>query len=153
MEIGFYHCTASAPADAAVQLAHRAWAAGERLLMVMAEELLDELDLRLWAEPPDSFLPHGLAREADLAALQPVLLASAVEPLNGARLLLLLDRPLPDPVAGFARVFRLFADGSEGHAMARREWKALAGRPDVVRRYWQQDARGRWAEKRRAARD
>lgn len=146
-EVRFYHCTRSPAIDVALQLAARAHSTGERLLILAATEALEVLDRRLWAEPADSFLPHGLLGDAEWAPEQPILLADRLEPVNGARLLLLVAQPLPPALEGFARVFHLFEDASEAHLRAREEWKALAARADLRRSYWQQTAAGRWQEK------
>ncbi|WP_448586093.1 DNA polymerase III subunit chi [Thermaurantiacus sp.] len=144
-DIGFYHCTKASPEDVAVRLTARAWAARERLLVVAAPDTLDRLDHRLWTDDPESFLPHGRAADRDRAADQPILLAERPEPLNAARLLLLVEEPLPDLPAPFVRILNLFADGSEAHARAREEWRQLSALPGISRTYWKQDARGRWA--------
>lgn len=146
-EVRFYHCTRTPAIDVALQLSARAHAAGERLLIVADEPTLATLDQRLWAEPPEGFLPHGLASDAEWAAEQPILLSPVPVAANGADLLMLVVQPLPEALTGFRRLFHLFEDGSDAHQRARDEWKALATRPGVRRSYWQQTAAGRWQEK------
>ncbi|WP_448578040.1 DNA polymerase III subunit chi [Thermaurantiacus sp.] len=146
-DVRFYHCTRSPALDVALILSAKAYAAGERLLILADPEALEALDQRLWAEPADSFLPHGLARDLAWADRQPILLADRPEPVNGARLLMLVDQPLPEGLERFARIFHLFEDGSDAHLRAREEWKGLGARTDVRRSYWQQTPAGKWQEK------
>ncbi len=143
IEVGFYHCTRRPAAEVAVQRAARAWEARQRLLVVSGAEMLERLDRLLWTQDPASFLPHGRAGGGDEAE-QPILLAEAVTPANGAELLMLVAAPLPPLPQPFARVFHLFDDGSEAHLRAREEWKALAGSPHATRIFWKQTASGRW---------
>ncbi len=142
-EVGFYHCTRRPALDVAVQLAARAWEARQRLLIVAEAEMLDRLDRLLWVQDPASFLPHGRAG-AGKEAEQPILLADAPTPENGATLLMLVEAPLPDLPQPFARAFHLFDDGSAAHRRARAEWKALAASPHATRAFWKQTPSGRW---------
>jgi DNA polymerase-3 subunit chi len=146
-EVRFYHCTRSPALDVALILSAKAYATGERLLILAEAETLEALDHRLWCEPADSFIPHGLARDLEWADQQPILLAEEPPPACSARLLMLLARPLPDSLAPFSRIFHLFEDGSEAHLRAREEWKGLGPRTDVRRSYWQQTDAGKWQEK------
>ena len=147
-EVGFYHCTRAPAAEVAVRLAARAHAGGARMLLLAEEAALEHLDRLLWTADPESFLPHAIAGRQD-DAMQPLLLAPhGAAPLaaagNGARFLLLLETGLPAGFEGYARVFNLFADGGSAHHQARADWKALAGRDDVQRSYWQQREEGGW---------
>lgn len=146
-EVRFYHCTKTPALDVARQLAERAYGTGERLLILAEAEALAALDHRLWCEPADSFLPHGLASDLEWADQQPILLAEEPPPDCAARLLMLLARPLPERLDPFSRIFHLFEDGSDAHQRAREEWKGLATRADVRRSYWQQTDTGKWQEK------
>jgi len=95
---------------------------------------------------PDSFLPHSRAGGSQDSE-QPILLSPVPEPVNGARLLMVLEAGLPPSLDLFDRVLNLFDDGSDAHAQARTDWKALGGRNDVQRSYWQQAERGGWEKR------
>jgi DNA polymerase III subunit chi len=126
-----------------VRLADKAHASGKRLLIVGERARLEELDRLLWTFIDNSFLPHALAggpHDAD----QPILLAEAPEPANGATLLLSLEAGIPADLSRFERVLNLFEDGTPAHSRARADWKALADREGLVRSYWQQTERGGW---------
>lgn len=127
----------------ALRLVEKALAGGSRLLLVAPPPLLDELDRALWTDKPDSFLPHGRAG-TEWDAEQPCLLAAEPVPANGARLLMLVDHGVPAALEHFDRVLNLFDHGSEAHARARADWKALGARAGVDRTYWQQTEAGRW---------
>ncbi|QMW22755.1 DNA polymerase III subunit chi [Sandaracinobacteroides saxicola] len=137
-DIGFYHCTRTPAADAALKLVVRAHASGARVLLWADEVALTAMDAALWSFDAASFVPHG----RDDAARQPVLLASEPQALNGADHLISLGRGVPPGFEGFTRLFNLFEEGSDAHARARADWKAIGGRDGVTRTYWQQGERG-----------
>jgi DNA polymerase-3 subunit chi len=142
-EVGFYHCTRAPAVEVAVRLAEKVWASGQRLLVVGEAARLQALDTALWTMRDDSFLPHALAG-GEHDAEQPILLADAPTPANGAKLLMLLEVGVPAEVEGYDRVLNLFEDGTDAHGRARADWKALGGRDSVTRTYWQQNDRGGW---------
>ena len=144
MQVDFYHLTAAPLARVLPQIAEKVVAGGERLLVVTREAgQAAAIDRLLWSYRPDSFLPHGRAgREGD--ALQPVLIAEAVEPANGARHVALVDGLWRDEALGFDRAFHVFEE--EHIEPARAAWRALAGREGVERRYWKQNDAGRWEQ-------
>ena len=130
-EIGFYHLTRSAAAQALPKLLGRTLAAGQRAVVLCGDAArLAALDDALWACADPDWLPHGSARTGE-AALQPIWLTLAPEAPNGARFLFRLDGVTADPAA-FDRVFDLF-DGGDAAAVAaaRQRWTAAkaAGPP------------------------
>ena len=145
-DVGFYHCTRAPALEVAVRLAAKAYGGGQRLLVVAAPERLEALDRLLWTYDESSFLPHGQAG-TDEDKEQPVLLAPAPggeAPVNGARLLMILETGLPPGFDSFDRVLNLFEDGTPAHERARADWKALQARDGVERSYWQQKEGGGW---------
>ncbi len=129
-----------------MRLAAKAYASGQRLLVVGGADQLAALDRALWVSDPDSFLAHGRAGGAGDTD-QPILLAETSAPANGASLLMLLETGLPAGFDRFERVLNLFDDGSEAHSRARADWKALGGRNEVSRAYWQQKEGGGWEKR------
>lgn len=142
-DVGFYHCTRAPAGSVAVQLAAKAHARGLRLLVIGSADRLEALDRALWVADPQSFLPHAIAGGPH-DAHQPILLSQTPEPLNGARLLMVLASGLPAGFGSFDRVLNLFDDGSEAHERARIDWKALGSRDNVQRSYWRQAGQAGW---------
>ena len=145
-DIGFYHCTRAPVVAVGVRLIAKACAAGTRVVVTGDDSHLAAIDKALWADDPESFLPHAMAGDADDAA-QPVLLSATAGPANGATLLVSLAAGLPAGFDHFTRVLNLFEDGSDAHVRARADWKALAGLSAVSRSYWQQKEQGGWEKK------
>ncbi len=147
-EIGFYHLTRSGPDAALPRLLGRTLDAGQRAVVLCADEgRVRALDTALWTSNDPDWLPHGSAATGD-ADLQPVWLTAADEAPapNGARFLFLLDGQESEHLAGFDRVFDLF-DGRDQKAVeaARARWRAAkAGGHGLT--YWQQGDRG-WEKK------
>lgn len=143
VQVDFYHLAASPIERVLPRIAERVTAAGGRLLVVAGDAgLLDLLDRALWTHAPDSFVAHGRAGAGDDAD-QPVLLSNEVVPVNRARAVALADGIWREEALAFDRVFHFFDDLTI--AAARAAWKGL-GRDGIERRFWKQDAAGRWAQ-------
>ncbi len=146
-EVNFYHLTRYSLEDALPRLLAKTLQAGERaVVMLGSPERVDALNTHLWTYDPESFLPHGSARDGD-AGRQPVWLTHLDENPNGARFLFLADRARSDRVADFARCFEIF-DGRDEAAVAesRERWKAYKAAGHTVA-YFQQTAAGGWEKK------
>ncbi|WP_156679615.1 DNA polymerase III subunit chi [Sphingomonas profundi] len=144
MQVDFYHLAAGAPERVIARIAERILDGGGRLLVVAADDAqAAALDAALWSVAPESFLPHGLAGEGGEAD-QPILIATAPEPLNGARHIALADGAWRDEALAFDRAFHLFDEATI--AAARQAWKALAPREGIERNFWRQDEAGRWGK-------
>jgi DNA polymerase III subunit chi len=143
----FYHLTRSGADDTLVALIGRAVARDWRVMVRGGDAgHLARLDDRLWSDPADGFLAHGMAGNA-MDADQPVLLGPGPV-TNGARVLAVIDGAVPtlDEVAGLERVWVLF-DGADTPAVntARDLWRHIteAGHPA---QYWTEDS-GNWQMK------
>ena len=144
MQVDFYHLTATPLERALPQIATRVVEGGGRLLIVADDEArLAALDRLLWTFAPESFLPHARAGQGD-DAVQPVLLAAEVAPVNGARNVALADGVWREEALAFDRAFHFFDE--DRILDARRAWKGLADREGVERRYWKQSEAGRWQQ-------
>lgn len=130
----------------AARLAARALEGGHRLLIVGSAERLETLDKALWTDDPASFLAHGRAG-SEWDCEQPILLSESVDPVNGARMLMLVETGLPADFDRFDRVLNLFDHESPGHERARADWRAISGRDGIDRVYWQQNDAGRWEKR------
>lgn len=109
-------------------------------------ERLDWLDQKLWLEPADGFLPHGLAGGPH-DALQPVLLTRDASVRQATHCLMAIDgaEVAPEEPSGLQRVCILF-DGHDEQAVshARGQWRALTG-AGCAADYWAQRD-GRWSK-------
>lgn len=144
MQVDFYHLTAMPLERALPQIAEKVVASGARLLVVAAApERQEALDRLLWSYAPTSFLPHATIGSGQDVA-QPVLIAGEVTPANGARYIALADGEWREEALSFDRAFHFFDEDRIREARA--AWKALAGREGVERRYWKQNAAGRWEQ-------
>ena len=147
IRIGFYHLQSSTLDQALPRLVQKAVDGGHRVLvMAGSAERIAHLDALLWTWQPDSWLPHGNAKDGD-AALQPVLLTDRDENLNGADILMLTDGAVSRQLERFDRCLTLF-DGNDAEAVQKardlwREWKDLG----CSLTYYQQTERGGWEEK------
>ncbi|MBW4708093.1 DNA polymerase III subunit chi [Roseobacter sp. YSTF-M11] len=144
----FYHLTRRPMEETLTMLLGKATAAGMRVVVRGADPgRLAWLDEKLWQGAEDGFLPHGLAGGAH-DTLQPVLLTTEGEAVNGARCLMTVDgAPVTaEDVAAMDRVCVLF-DGNDAMALdqARSQWKALKD-AGASAQYWSEDS-GRWEKK------
>jgi DNA polymerase III subunit chi len=140
----FYHLTRSTDAALLRQLLPRALAQGWRVFVRGTDDAgLAQLDTALWTDPPDSFLPHGLAGGAD-DGRQPVLLGTG-QAANGAAAMVLVQGAVANAaeVAGLERLWVVF-DGQDEAAIsgARALWRDL-GAAGIGLEYWS-EAEGRW---------
>ena len=110
------------------------------------EERLEALDTHLWTYRDDSFLPHGIAKDAN-AALHPIVLTLEDDNPNSATVRFLVDGASAPTLDGYERVVYLF-DGrmQEAVQQARDAWK-VAKSAGIEVTYWQQAAGGKWERK------
>jgi len=146
-EIGFYHLQRSSLEQALPKLLEKVLEAGKRAVVVArSDERIEQLNGVLWTYRPDSFVPHGSARDGN-AEKQPVWLATEPENPNDAGVLILTDGATADDFNGFERCLEMF-DGNDDEAVAaaRQRWSAYrsAGH-EVV--YYQQTEGGGWEKK------
>lgn len=143
----FYHLTRSTADETAATLLSRASDRGMRVMVRGSDAAaLDRLDARLWVDPEDGFLPHGLAGGPHDAG-QPILLGTGPVANDATALMLIDGADVPeDEARGMERVWILF-DGADPAALnhARGQWTRLtaAGLPA---QYWSEEG-GRWEKK------
>jgi DNA polymerase III subunit chi len=146
-EVLFYHLTESKLEDALPALLEKSVERGWKVVVQTSDEARrDLLDGHLWTFREDSFLPHGVDG-APMADVQPVLLTTAGENVNGATVRFIVDGAAPPPLDPYERVVFMF-DGYDQQQLegARSEWKKLKGEGHTLT-YWQQSPEGRWVKK------
>jgi len=142
--IGFYHLQKTSLEHALPLLLGKVLKAGQRaVVMAGSTERVVFLDQLLWTSEPDSWIPHGSARDGN-ADLQPIYLTAEDENPNRADVLLLTDGVVSNRLADFSRCLTLF-DGKDEEqlALARRQWSALKAQGAALS-YWKQGAQGGW---------
>ena len=152
-EVRFYHLQRARLESVLPVILERCHQRGERVLVLAGStERVEALAALLWTYRPDSFLPHGTARDGDAAA-QPIFIAAAEgggENPNDASVLILSDGAQHPGVGGFRLACELF-DGHDEAAVAaaRDHWRRYreAGHTVV---YYQQSDSGKWQETARA---
>jgi len=147
-EVWFYHLQGQSLEGVLPNLLERSLERGWRVVVqASSEERIEALDAHLWTYRDESFLPHGMWREAEAAA-QPVLLTVHDHNPNTANVRFLVEgADMPLDAATYQRLVLLFdGDDDEAVAAARQRWTAAkeAGH-DVA--YWQQDPQGRWVRR------
>ncbi len=145
----FYHLTRRPLEVALPMLLERARGAGWRVAVRgTARDRLEWLDGKLWQEPAEGFLPHGLSGGPH-DARQPILLTDAPgRAANDAVCVMSIDgAPVDaDEVRTLERVCILFDGGDEAAtAHARTQWKTLTD-AGCAAQYWS-EASGRWEKK------
>ncbi|MDP3896907.1 MAG: DNA polymerase III subunit chi [Mesorhizobium sp.] len=146
-EIFFYHLTESTLEDALPALLEKSIARGWKVVVQTgSEERRDALDGHLWTYRDDSFLGHGLASEPH-ASDQPILLTTADDNRNDAKVRFFVDGASPCALDGYERAIFMF-DGHDQPQVeaARVHWRDMkAGGHSVA--YWQQGEGRRWEKK------
>jgi len=145
-EIRFYHLQTQPMEQALPQILAKALSGGHRILVRTASERdTERLNEHLWTYRPESFLPHGSAKDG-FAEDQPVFLTALDENPNKAGVLVLTGGASAD-VSGFTLCCELF-DGRDEAAVktAREKWKIYKDSGHDLT-YWQQNEKGGWDKK------
>lgn len=145
-EVRFYHLQRARLEDVLPVILERAYERKHRILLLAAsEERIQALNALLWTYKPESFLPHGTAKEGD-PDLQPIYLSTEATNLNHADLLVVIEGvPYPN-LASYQMVVDIF-DGNDEDILrrTREKWKNLKGRGHRLI-YYQQTPSGKWEE-------
>lgn len=143
-EVWFYHLERTGLDQALPELLDKTLAKGWRAVVrAGSADRIEHLDGWLWSYRDDSFLPHGVDGEANMAR-QPILLTTQTDNANQAQALFLIDGVEPSALDGYSRCLVLF-DGKDDEqlARARRQWKALKDAGATLS-YWKQGGQGGW---------
>ena len=146
-EVLFYHLEHQLLERVLPTLLERSLERGWRAVIQSGnEERLEALDTHLWTYRDDSFLPHGIAKDAN-AALHPIVLTLEDDNPNSATVRFLVDGASAASLEAYERVVYLF-DGriQEAVQQARDAWKVAKSAGFEVT-YWQQAAGGKWERK------
>ena len=146
-EVRFYHLERQSLNQALPQLVSKALQNGHRIVVKAANDQVEHINNHLWTYDPNSFIPHGSAKDGNETD-QPVWLTANNENPNAADVLILTQE---NEAPEIDNAFTLICDMIDGKnedavAAARTRWKSYkAAGHDVT--YWQQSAQGKWEKK------
>jgi DNA polymerase-3 subunit chi len=145
-EIHFYHLTSTPVERALPKLLEKALQGGFRSLVLMeSEEKVEWMNNILWTYDPNSFLPHGSAKDGN-AEEQPIYITASEENPTKANLLVITDGSELEVDESFNRVIDIF-DGTNETATqkARARWKKYKDSGHALE-YRQQNENGSWVK-------
>ncbi len=145
-DIRFYHLAHQTLAQALPRLLEKALQSGHRMLVkAPSTEAVERLNTALWTDRPESFLPHGSAKDGH-ATEHPVWLTASDENPNGASVLVLVEGAHSEHLGDYTLICDML-DGTQAQAVAlgRTRWKHYKEAGHTVT-YWQQSPQG-WEKK------
>lgn len=148
-DIRFYHVQRSSLEQVLPGILGKALSAGRRVVVRLDDPAtVEAMNAHLWTFSPDSFLPHGSAKDGH-AAQQPVWLTDQDDNPNQADVLVRMPGPgqdMPPHLEQFALCCDMIDGRLEGDVVAARErWKLYKAAGHQVT-YWQQTDNG-WEQK------
>jgi DNA polymerase-3 subunit chi len=144
-EIRFYHLTRKSLEQVLPEMLEMTLSRGVRAVVrASSPERAEALTHHLWIYHPNSFLPHGNAKDGN-AGEQPIWLTDIDERPNNADFLFLTDGADTARAGEYVRVCDIF-DGTDDEALAaaRRRWGAFKKDGHTLS-YWQQTDKG-WVD-------
>lgn len=150
MQISFYHLTRLPVEKALPKLLEKAFQQDIRcVVQAPTLENVQHLNEVLWTYHPESFLPHGTAKEG-MAEKQPIWIDISQDNVNNASLLVALHpTPFKEP-SSFEKIIYMF-DGNikEDLENTRLLWKQY-NTPAHTLAYWYQGMDGQWVQNRQS---
>jgi DNA polymerase-3 subunit chi len=144
-EVRFYHLTRKTLEQVLPELLEKTIERGARaVVMTGSSERAEALTQHLWTYDPNSFLPHGNAKDAQ-SEMQPVWLTAEDERPNNADFLFLTDGAMSQQSALYQRIIDIF-DGNDEEALAKARQRWATHKKDGHQlSYWQQTDKG-WVD-------
>lgn len=123
-QVQFYVLTQDNIYEQACDLAAKAWRLGKRVLIACeTEQQAFEIDERLWAREPDSFVPHNLSGEVTQYATPIEISWKGKRNAQRRDLLISLQQAIPEYVASFTQVIEFVPIQETEKAQARERYK------------------------------
>ncbi|MCL4678394.1 MAG: DNA polymerase III subunit chi [Alphaproteobacteria bacterium] len=147
-EVRFYHLQVQRQEEALPALIAKAAESGKRVIVRLADEReVERINEALWTFRPDSFIPHGSAKDGHDPARQPVWLTHTNDNPNGAEVLIAGHGAAQAFGPEIALCCEMLDGRDEAEVQAARErWKVYKEAGHEVT-YWQQNERGGWDKK------
>lgn len=146
-EIRFYHLVSRNLESALPEILMKAHGGGRRVVVRLPDAAaVDRMNEHLWTWRPDSFLPHGAAKDG-FAAQQPIWLTAQDENPNGADVLVVAGGAVSNDYEAFSLCCEIL-DGNDPEQIdaARARWKTYKEGGHSVT-YWKQTDSGGWEKK------
>ena len=143
-EIFFYHLTSTSLDHALPKLLEKTMQGSFRVLVkVTSTEEAERLNSWLWSYNPESFLPHGTAKDG-YSEQQPIFISPEEENPNGANLIIMTCGQFLSSTGDYSRVLDIFNGEDEAQVSAARErWKNYSAQGHALS-YIRQNASGSW---------
>lgn len=123
-QVQFYVLTQDNIYEQACDLAAKAWRLGKRVLIACeTEQQAFEIDERLWAREPDSFVPHNLSGEVTQYATPIEISWKGKRNAQRRDLLISLQQAIPEYVTSFTQVIEFVPIQETEKAQARERYK------------------------------
>ena len=147
-QVDFYHLTKAEPSEALLMLVEKSRLAGKKVLIQCPRPAAEAMDDALWAEEPESWIPHGMDEAAGAEhSVAWIVSAGESNPID-AEFLFLLHGAERSDLNSFERVFNIFDGRSEAQVQqARGQWQSWRESGDVKMRYFAQDDEGKWEQR------
>lgn len=123
-QVQFYVLTQDNIYEHTCDLASKAWRLGKRVLIACeTEQQAFEIDERLWAREPDSFVPHNLSGEVTQYATPIEISWKGKRNAQRRDLLISLQQAIPEYVASFMQVIEFVPIHEADKTQARERYK------------------------------
>ncbi|WP_294087113.1 DNA polymerase III subunit chi [uncultured Actinobacillus sp.] len=123
-QVQFYVLTQDNIYEQACDLAAKAWRLGKRVLIACeTEQQAFEIDERLWAREPDSFVPHNLSGEVTQYATPIEISWKGKRNAQRRDLLISLQQAIPEYVTSFTQVIEFVPIQETEKVQARERYK------------------------------
>ncbi|MGB0720101.1 MAG: DNA polymerase III subunit chi [Bdellovibrionales bacterium] len=145
-EIRFYHLERSSLEQALPALVGKAYNMGHKIVIQTgSSQTTEDLSTHLWTYDPNSFLPHGSAKDGN-AEHQPIWLTDQDENPNNADVLITVKGGASANIDAYKLCCDMFDGRNENElSAARARWKTLKDAGFTLT-YWQQGQNG-WEKK------
>ncbi len=119
-----FHFNAPHKLAYACKLLRKGASQNQRLFVVAEADVLERLDIALWAVSPHDFVSHCLGLQNELMVKNSsVILAPQLAPISGVKTALNLGAEVPSQFEPFERLIEVVSDDPSDRAEARARWK------------------------------
>jgi DNA polymerase-3 subunit chi len=148
MQISFYHLTKTNVEEALPKLLEKVLETENKSIVLCNEESKVKLiDGVLWSVGGARFIPHATANDNDIEHHPIFVTAQKENPIN-ANFLVDLNLDNSDFYKDFQRTMLIFSGSNESELrQARSLWKKFKTDPAAELKYFQQNEKGNWEEK------